>query len=328
MKEYKYKLDPTSKKFNCPQCGKKNCFVRYINNETNNYADPEFGRCDREQKCAYFHYPTNTKSYELIFHRNEVKLKVSTIRCEILNQTIQSFEINPFVQYLFKKYEKNEVDQIIKKYNVGTANMYNGATVFWQMDDTGNIRTGKIMSYNAETGKRTKNNDGKSKINWVHSALKKTNYNLKQCLFGLHLFKKDVKKIAIVESEKTAIIMSLEMPEYTWMATGSFLGFKDDYLEPLKNTDIIAHPDKGCYEKWSKTAKTLNEKGYNITVSNIIEKTEYKEGWDLADAFEFEGEKNAIKQAKTDLNTTAEIQNPKQKTKSKINQSIDNQYYK
>ena len=38
----------------------------------------------------------------------------------------------------------------------------------------------------------------------------------------------------------------------------------------------------------------------------------------LADAFEFEGEKNAIKQAKTDLNTTAEIQNPKQKTKSHI----------
>ena len=208
---------------------------------------------------------------------------------------------------MFKKYEKNKVEQIIKKYNIGTSNMYNGAAIFWQMDDTGKIRTGKIMSYNTETGKRIKNNDGKSKINWVHSALKKTNYNLKQCLFGLHLLNDNVKQVAIVESEKTALIMSLEMPEYTWMATGSFLGFKDDFLEPLKNTDIIAHPDKGCYEKWSKTAKTLNEKGYNITVSNIIEKTEYKEGWDLADAFEFEGKKNAVKQAKTDLNTTAEI---------------------
>ena len=319
MTQFKYQLEKTSKKFKCPQCGKKNCFVRYINNETNNYADPEFGRCDREQKCAHFHKPTNTKSYEPKYHINKVKLKVSTIKYEILNQTIQSFEINPFVQYLFKKYEKNEVEQIIKKYNIGTANMYNGATVFWQMDDTGKIRTGKIMSYNTETGKRTKNNDGKSKINWVHSALKKTNYNLKQCLFGLHLYKKDIKTVAIVESEKTALIMSLEMPEYTWMATGSFLGFKHDYLEPLKNTEIIAYPDKGCYEKWSKTAKILNEKGYNITVSNIIEKTEYKEGWDLADAIEFEGEKNAIKQAKTDLNTTAEIQNPKQKTKLHVN---------
>ena len=215
MKEYKFKLDPTSKKFNCPKCAKKR-YVRYINNETNQYADPEFGRCDREQKCAHHLYPANTKSYEPIFHRNEEKLKVSTIRCEILNQTIQSFEINPFVQYLFKKYEKNEVDQIIKKYNVGTANMYNGATVFWQIDNTGNIRTGKIMSYNTETGKRTKNNDGKSKINWVHSALKKTNYNLKQCLFGLHLLNDNVKQVAIVESEKTALIMSLNYPKYTF----------------------------------------------------------------------------------------------------------------
>ena len=185
--------------------------------------------------------------------------------------------------------------------------MYNGAAIFWQMDDTGKIRTGKIMSYNTETGKRIKNNDGKPKINWVHFAMKKTNYNLKQCLFGLHLLNDNVKKVAIVESEKTALIMSLEMPEYTWMSTGSLLGFKHDFLKPLINKDIISYPDKGCYDKWSETAKKLNEKGYNITVSNIIEKKEYKEGWDLADAFEFEGKKNAIKQAKTDLNTTAEI---------------------
>ena len=259
MTQFKYQLDKTSKKFKCPQCGKKR-FVRYINNETKNYADPEFGRCDREQKCAHHHFPTNTKSYEPIFHRNEVKLKVSTIQYEILNQTIKCFNINPLVQYLFKKYEKNKVEQIIKKYNIGTSNMYNGAAIFWQMDDTGKIRTGKIMSYNTETGKRIKNNDGKPKINWVHSAMKKTNYNLKQCLFGLHLLNDNVKKVLIVESEKTALIMSLEMPEHTWMATGSLLGFKHDFLEPLKNTDIIAHPDKGCYEKWSKTAKTLNEK--------------------------------------------------------------------
>ena len=137
--------------------------------------------------------------------------------------------------------------------------------------------------------------------------MKKTNYNLKQCLFGLHLLNDNVKKVLIVESEKTALIMSLEMPEHTWMATGSLLGFKHDFLKPLINKDIIAYPDKGCYDKWSEPAKKLNEKGYNITVSNIIEKKEYKKGWDLADAFEFEGKKNAIKQAKTDLNTTAEI---------------------
>jgi len=173
------------------------------------------------------------------------------------------------------------------------------------------------MSYNTETGKRTKNNDGKPKINWVHSALKKTNYNLKQCLFGLHLLNDNVKQVAIVESEKTALIMSLNYPKYTWMSTGSMSNFKLDYLEPLKNTNIIAYPDKGCYEKWSKTAKTLNENGYNITVSKIIEKIECKMGCDLADVIEFE-DKNVIKQAKTDLNAIAEIRYPKQNAKLHI----------
>ena len=74
----------------------------------------------------------------------------------------------------------------------------------------------------------------------------------------------NVKKVAIVESEKTALIMSIEMPEYTWMSTGSLLGFKHDYLKPLINKDIISYPDKGGYDKWSETAKKLNEKGYNI----------------------------------------------------------------
>tara|TARA_B100000795_G_C22758082_1_gene422380 strand:- start:49 stop:930 length:882 start_codon:yes stop_codon:yes gene_type:complete len=293
MKEYKYKLDPTSKKFNCPKCAKKR-YVRYINNETNQYADPEFGRCDRAQKCAHHLYPANTKSYEPKYHIDEVKLKASNIRYEILNQTIKRFEINPLVQYLFNNYEKNEVNQIIKKYNIGTANMYKGATVFWQMDNTGNIRTGKIMSYNTETGKRTKNNDGKPKINWVHSALKKTNYNLKQCLFGLHLLNDNVKQVAIVESEKTALIMSLNYPKYTWMSTGSMSNFKYEILAPLNGKEIIAFPDKGGYNKWKNTADTLNNKGFNVKVSKLLEKKEYKEGWDLADALEFE-DKNAIK---------------------------------
>ena len=38
-----------------------------------------------------------------------------------------------------------------------------GAVVFWQIDRDNNIRTGKIMEYNPETGKRS------GLINWVHA---------------------------------------------------------------------------------------------------------------------------------------------------------------
>jgi len=49
----------------------------------------------------------------------------------------------------------------------------------------------------------------------VHSILEIPKYNLKQCLFGLHLLNENLKQVAIVESEKTALIMSIEFPNYT-----------------------------------------------------------------------------------------------------------------
>jgi hypothetical protein len=159
------------------------------------------------------------------------------------------------------------------------------------MDHTGNIRSGKIMNYDTATGKRQKNKDGKPLIHWAHSVLKIPNYNLKQCLFGLHLLNETTKQVAIVESEKTALIMSIEFPEYTWMSTGSLQGFKYEYLAPLKGKDIIAFPDKGGYDKWQKTAEKLNEKGFEIEVSQFLENNEYDDGWDLVDVLNYESKK-------------------------------------
>ena len=43
---HEYSLEKGSKKHECPNCNKKR-YVRYINNETKEYADYQFGRCDR-----------------------------------------------------------------------------------------------------------------------------------------------------------------------------------------------------------------------------------------------------------------------------------------
>ena len=159
------------------------------------------------------------------------------------------------------------------------------------MDHTGNIRSGKIMNYDTATGKRQKNKDGKPLIHWVHSILKKPNYILKQCLYGLHLLNETTKQVAIVESEKTALIMSIEFPNYTWMSTGSLSGFKYEYLAPLKGTAIIAFPDKGGYVQWQKTADILNDKGFDIKVSQFLENNEYDDSWDLVDILNYESKK-------------------------------------
>ena len=50
-------------------------------------------------------------------------------------------KINPLITYLINHYNKDEVNVTIDKYQVGTSNQCNnGATSFWQMDNTGNIR--------------------------------------------------------------------------------------------------------------------------------------------------------------------------------------------
>ena len=286
MTQYKYHLDKSSKKFNCPQCSKKR-FVKYIETETGHYAESQYGRCDRETSCGYSMYPNNNSilNYEYIAPEPVIP---SYIEKEILQKTLTKYEINPLTTYFYSNYTKDEVNVTIDKYQVGTSNQFNNSTVFWQMDNIGNIRSGKIMAYETATGKRRKNKDGKPLINWVHSALKLPEFNLKQCLFGLHLLNDNVKQVAIVESEKTALIMSIEFPNYTWMSTGSLQGFKHEYLTPLKSSNIIAFPDKGGYRKWQETATVLNKEGFKIEVSKLLEKTEYKDGWDLVDVIQYE----------------------------------------
>ena len=289
MTQYRYQLDKSSKKFHCPECGKKR-FVKYIDNETGEYTDSHYGRCDREISCRYNLYPMNSiVSYNYVA---PTPIKPSYIDIENLQTSLTKYEKNPLISYLYSHYPEAEVRLIIKKYQVGTSKQFNYSTVFWQIDHSGNIRSGKIMAYDASTGKRLKDKNDKPLINWAHTALRlPADYNLKQCLFGLHLLKENVHRIAIVESEKTALYMSLELPQHTWMATGSLRGFKYEYLAPVINCEIIAFPDKGGYDEWDKTATALNNQGFNITVLNILEEPQYEDGWDLIDVLQYESTK-------------------------------------
>jgi len=289
MKEYKYHLDKTSKKFNCPQCGKKT-FVKYVETETGHYADSKYGRCDREIKCGYLEYPNGNS----IINYNYVTpppIKPSYIDKEILQKTLTKYETNPLIIYLYNNYDKDQVNITIEKYKIGTSKQFNSSTIFWQIDHTGNIRTGKIMAYDITTGKRIKDKNIIA-ISWVHYKLKKAKESIRQCLFGLHLLNDNIKQVAIVESEKTAIIMNIEFPKYTWMATGSLGGFKYEYLKPLKSKEIIAFPENGGYDKWKTTANNLNSKEFNIRVSKLLEVDEFEMGWDLVDVLIYEKKNN------------------------------------
>ncbi|RCS28091.1 hypothetical protein DUT90_01935 [Polaribacter sp. WD7] len=282
-KNYKYILDRSSKKFNCPNCHKKS-FVKYIDNETNLYLDPTIGRCDRERKCGYFKKPNNnTISNICITNHNTIALPPTYHNQNVLQKYCNTRQQSNFVTYLYRHFPQQDVLNVVKKYHIGTTNYWYGATIFWQIDDSQNIRSGKIMQYNSIAGKRIK--EPFNHVYWMHKQLNLPNFVLQQCLFGLHLIntisKTDI--IGVVESEKTAITMSLLIPNLLWLATGSKTHFKEKILIPIKDYKIIAFPDKTEYVDWNKTAQYLKAKGFQISCSEFLENLEVENGGDLID---------------------------------------------
>jgi hypothetical protein len=258
----------------------------------NTYLNEIYGRCDRESSCGYYLKPTIDIATN-INHTNKIspqknKLIAKPIEItsyhslELLQQSLQQFHKNNFYNFLKSVFTQDKIETTFKKYQIGTSKAWQGSTVFWQIDNCNKIRAGKIILFDENTCKRVK--VPYPHITWVHSKLKQNPFNLKQCLFGLHLAK-DSNKIALTESEKTAIIMSLFLPEYTWLATGSKQNFKNELLLSIKDKEIIAFPDKNEFNDWQFKAKELNKIGYNIKISDYLEKMNCEAGTDLADVY-------------------------------------------
>ena len=125
------------------------------------------------------------------------------------------------------------------------------------------------MQYGCD-GKRIKKPH--NRISWVHTELKLKNFNLTQCFFGEHLINVDTP-ICIVEAEKTAIICSILLPQYTWIASGGKNGARwsdPSKFKPLYGCDVILYPDLGAYAQWKEKAARLKAFA-NVSVSTILE---------------------------------------------------------
>lgn len=279
---YKYCLDKSSKKFVCPNCG-KNKFVKYVDNETNEYLEDGSGRCDRESSCKYSKSP-NKSTVISEFGAPIISRKASTLQLDLTIQCGRNFKQNNLIQFLKLYFSEVEIQSIILKYLLGTSSHWKGATVFWQIDQKEKIHTGKVMLFDANIGKRIK--VPFNHIHWVHSLLKLNDFVLQQCLFGLHLINESAKKgIAIVEAEKTAVIMSIFLPDYIWLATGGKGNFSKKMLLPVKNHTILAYPDKSEFDDWNKIALELQKEGFKINCSRFIEDKNVPDGTDLADIY-------------------------------------------
>jgi len=76
------------------------------------------------------------------------------------------------------------------------------------------------------------------------------------------------KSIVLVESEKTAIICVLHIPEYVWLSYGGINGLTQDKLKVLINRKVILVPDisKNAVEIMNKKLSNLLELGIDANI--------------------------------------------------------------
>jgi hypothetical protein len=305
-------------RFDCPSCGAKKEFTRYISNE-NNYYSELVGRCNRELKCGYHLTPSQyfkANPNSLLFDYSYVRQvkhqskEIDLIPIQVLNDSLTHWRSNNFAKYLSLLVGWDIVKKVVDKYKIGSSKHWSGATVFWQLDLQGRPRQAKVMHYNAESGRRTRSKDEALKWNYSNSnyytdkgetdkvfyagksILNNYEANLKQCFFGEHLLAESTNGIVcIVESEKTAVLASLYMPSFIWLATGGKHGCRwtsKEVCKVLEGRTINLFPDLGCLDEWSNKMNVIQTLiDCKIKTSNLIEEKatsiQKEKGYDLAD---------------------------------------------
>lgn len=192
----------------------------------------------------------------------------------------------------------DQMQRAAQRYNLGMTQSTRRSTqaghvIFWYQDLQGNLCEGKVMRYLPDCHR-----DKAAKpvtISWLlkHAGLLPKTSRYSYCLFGEHLLRdeddnkttkeqkqqKNSEAIAIVESEKTAIIMSEKVPDVTWLATGGMQGLNEAnllVLKPLAATHrIVLFPDTdtdgSTYSHWCDIAAKVAQLGLQVAVSDVLE---------------------------------------------------------
>ena len=118
---------------------------------------------------------------------------------------------------------------------------------------------------------------------WWHK-IKESSCQVNQYFFGGHLIDEVQTDIGVVESEKTATIMSICQPNITWIACGGATQLQDNKCSTLPMSKTILFPDVGFYDDWEQIA---NKWGFEISRECEFWHKEgiLKKGDDIADYY-------------------------------------------
>lgn len=225
-----------------------------------------------------------------------------------MESTVGNYTSNNLAIFLHRIFDphigESSVNYLLKQYCVGTD--CNGNTIFWQIDMQGNVRTGKTIAYNPETGKRS---HAPGSTGWRHSK----GFRLEQVFFGTqrlanlqheldehNALRKSlnleplVPTIWLLESEKAALIAAMYLRWAGYkpftiipMATGSCDNFNpkpealaNPYhrLQVLRGKRVVLLPDQGMFDKWAEKATHLPpDFCKKVVISPLMEESKWSD---------------------------------------------------
>ena len=206
----------------------------------------------------------------------EVHKEMLVMERDVVRLTMKAKQPNIFIEWLralpWNSKQRERLPNILWQYCVGR---WGDRVCFWQIDEQGRPRGGKLMRYGLN-GKRDKDKVT-GKPGWMHNQegvrerCDMDHHEYRATLFGMHLLKKYPEAtINIVESEKTALICATaygNMEQNLWMACGGLEFLKLDSLQTLidEGRTIWIWPDKDGVEKWRDKVSHMLSDNVRIT---------------------------------------------------------------
>ena len=170
---------------------------------------------------------------------------------------------NTFIDFLLTLFDSPKVAAAVERYFIGGDSQCR--TIFPNIDTEGRCVGGAVIPY-LVNGHRDKSKGASN----IHAELRRKDKTYPtqadQVLFGSHLLRHyPTASVGVVESQKSAVILSIIYPEIVWVATAGMLNFNERLLAPIYDRNVVCYPDFNGVQEWTERAKQLPFKNVRIS---------------------------------------------------------------
>lgn len=218
--------------------------------------------CDLDDQTTTTHRQPRKKAYKMNPATKSTATAPATIGDEKnaagIPESIFSRYLNLSREDQLRTYLDDILDPLVLEgvwndYKIGVAR--DGRPVFFYYDQQGRCRNAKVMRFTPD-GHRDR--ETKGAILSVPFLLKEAgaiprDRDFDTILFGEHLLRRYADKpVALVESEKTALVCTVTNPEFVWLATGGASYNQGRAVTLLAGRGVRVFPDADAVKDWSQ----------------------------------------------------------------------------